>query len=80
MQIIISSSGVASCIYTESIELKNIGSLTIRRGSHVEPDSNGKWIVDLAPVAGPKLGPFNHRSEALAAEVQWLETHWLQTQ
>ena len=29
------------------------------------------------PLHGPTLGPFPHRSEALAAEQAWLETNWL---
>ena len=32
---------------------------------------------DLRPVDGPVLGPFDRRSEALEAEVAWLEAHWL---
>ncbi|MGE3779075.1 MAG: hypothetical protein AB7F89_17955 [Pirellulaceae bacterium] len=77
MQIIISPNGEARCIYSEAIELTTLGSITIRRGSHVEPDQQGNWWVDLAPVLGPKLGPFSTRSAALAAEAQWLEVHWL---
>jgi hypothetical protein len=42
-----------------------------------EPDENGRWWADLSPVAGPKLGPFTKRSEALHAEVEWLRHHVL---
>ena len=52
------------------------GDLAIRRASHVEPDAAGRWWADLAPVGGPRLGPFDRRSEALAAELRWLERHW----
>ena len=52
--------------------------LTIQRGSHVEPNERGQWLADLAPVGGPVLGPFRLRSEALEAERDWLEQHWLQ--
>ena len=31
----------------------------------------------LAPWGGPRLGPFPKRSQALEAERQWLEQHWL---
>lgn len=31
--------------------------------------------ADLSPVGGPLLGPYQRRSEALAAEVQWLAEH-----
>ena len=77
MEIMIQSDGTAICIYSESIQLAVIGPLKIKRASHVEPDSNGRWIADLSPVAGPRLGPFDNRSDALAAEVRWLEQHWL---
>ena len=49
----------------------------IARGSHVEPDRQGRWLADMAPCNGPKLGPFDHRSDALAAETAWLEANWL---
>jgi hypothetical protein len=42
-----------------------------------EPDASGQWLADLAPVSGPILGPFAQRSEALAAESDWLARHWL---
>jgi hypothetical protein len=31
----------------------------------------------MSPVHGPVLGPFPSRSDALTAERQWLEAHWL---
>jgi hypothetical protein len=77
MQIIFEPSGNARCIYGESIELAALGSLDIRRGSQVEPTPDGEWISDLSPVRGPMLGPFPHRSEALAAEQEWLSENWL---
>jgi hypothetical protein len=43
----------------------------------VEPDTVGRWLADMAPVDGPVLGPFDRRSEALAAEREWLEQNWL---
>ena len=77
MQLLIDSAGDLKCIYGEVIELGALGAMKIARGSHVEPDASGCWWADLSPVAGPKLGPFQHRSEALQAEVAWLEHHWL---
>lgn len=77
MQIVIQTSGQVRCVYDEVIDLSSIGRLTIQRGSHVEPTPDGEWIADLHPVDGPKLGPFRTRSEALAAEVAWLQTSWL---
>ena len=69
MELIIESSGTVGCIYDESIDLHLIGTPQIKRASHVEPDSNGRWLADLTPVSGPKLGPFGKRTDALAAEV-----------
>ena len=77
MQIIITPGGAVRCIYDEVINLAALGSLAISRASHVEPDQHGCWWADLSPVGGPFLGPFPHRSEALDAERQWLEEHWL---
>lgn len=77
MQLLIDSVGGVRCIYGEAIELRSLGVLSIARGSHVEPDAQGKWWADLNPVSGPKLGPFENRSLALATEVAWLEQHWL---
>ena len=77
MQIIVRPNGTAQCIYGEEIDLGALGRLSITRASHVEPDQHGRWLADLSPVGGPVLGPSNHRSEALAAEQDWLEAYWL---
>ena len=77
MELIIGPSGAIRCIYSEELDLHQLGRLQIERGSHVEPTSDGQWTADLSPVGGPMLGPFPHRSDALAAELRWLEAHWL---
>ena len=77
MQLVITPQGNARCIYGEAIDLHVLGNLTIARASHVEADQHGSWIVDLSPVGGVMLGPFFYRSEALAAERDWLDEHWL---
>jgi hypothetical protein len=77
MQIIIDTHGTARCIYTEDIDLAAIGSPTITRASHVEPDQQGRWLADLGPVGGGVLGPYEIRSQALTAEQAWLEANWL---
>jgi hypothetical protein len=77
MTVVISHSGQVRCLYAEGIELATLGPSTINRASHVEPDSDGQWWADLAPIRGPKLGPFSRRSQALEAETAWLESHWL---
>jgi hypothetical protein len=60
------------------MDLHVLGQVTIARASHVEPDEAGLWWAELFPVSGPKVGPFVHRSEALAAQRDWLERNWLQ--
>ena len=77
MQLRIDPDGQVTCLCGEMIDLMVLGTLTIRRASHVEPDASGRWWADLAPVRGPRLGPFRQRSEALQAEQRWLEEHWL---
>ena len=69
--------GLITCLYDEALDLAVLGPVSIRRASHVEPDQAGRWWADLAPVHGPRLGPFALRSQALAAERLWLERHWL---
>jgi hypothetical protein len=68
--------GKIYALYGEAIDLATLGELAIRRASRVEPDRQGLWWADLSPLGGPTLGPFNWRSQALAAEVAWLEMHW----
>ena len=77
MDLLVSPDGTVRAIYAEDIQLTNLGSAVISRASHVEPDSQGRWLADLSPVGGPVLGPFDRRSEALAAELAWLEANWL---
>jgi len=77
MDLVISPVGDIRCIYGETIDLHSLGTLTIRRASHVEPTPDGRWLADLTPVNGPILGPFDRRTDALTAELSWLEQHWL---
>jgi hypothetical protein len=77
MQLVIEPDGTVRCIYAETIDVSVLGSPTISRASHVEPDQHGRWLADLSPVGGPVEGPFDLRSEALAAEQAWLESNWL---
>jgi len=77
VELLIAPTGIVRCIYSEAVELGELGKLEIRRASFVEPDRGGSWHVDLHPTGGPRLGPFLRRSEALAAEANWLTTHWL---
>ena len=77
MLMVIESAGRIRCLYGEAIDLEVLGPPVIRRGSHVEATADGRWLCDLSPVSGPVLGPFSCRSQALTAEVAWLDAHWL---
>ncbi len=77
MQLVIAPGGRTRALYGEEIALGSLGCARIDRASTVEPDRGGGWHADLGPVFGPVLGPFPCRSDALAAEVAWLEEHWL---
>lgn len=77
MQLVIDPQGNVRAVYDEAIDLSQLGTMSIARGSHVEPDGSGQWYADLSPVSGPRLGPFKLRSDALAAERTWLEANWL---
>ncbi len=57
--------------------LRELGPVSIKRASHVEPTDDAKWTADLSPVDGPVLGPFDTRGEALDAEVAWLKKNHL---
>lgn len=77
MNLVVDPAGQVRAIYSEEIELAALGRPVIVRASHVEPTPDGRWSADLRLLLGPLLGPFDRRSEALAAELSWLEEHWL---
>lgn len=75
--LLIAADGRLRCLYDESLDLAALGQLTITRASHVEPAVGDGWTADLSPVGGPVLGPFPRRSDALRAEREWLQRHWV---
>ena len=77
MDLLVLPDGTIRAVFAEDIDLRELGKPLITRASHVEPDAQGRWIVDLMPVGGPVLGPFDLRSEALEAEQLWLAKNWL---
>tara|TARA_R110002072_G_scaffold191909_1_gene348623 strand:+ start:2097 stop:2342 length:246 start_codon:yes stop_codon:yes gene_type:complete len=77
MNLLIQPDGIVRCVYDETVDLGSLGPLTIRRASHVEPDADGRWLADLSPIGGPRLGPFDLRSAAVDAEQKWLVANWL---
>ncbi len=77
MNLVVGPTGEIRAIYAEEIDLAELGRPAVSRASHVEPDVEGRWHADLRPMLGPVLGPFALRSQALVAEVAWLEENWL---
>ncbi len=77
MELVIDKSGHVRFVYDETVDLSALGRLSITRASYVEPDQFGSWYADLAPLNGPRLGPFSCRSQALACEQAWLTHNWL---
>lgn len=68
--------GTAISIYNEDIILNSLGKVNINRASYVEPNENGEWIADMSPIkSNIILGPFKLRSEALKAEINWLNQY-----
>jgi len=75
--VVIRPSGQVRTVFDDSLDLRSVGRISIKRGSYVEPNSDGKWSADLSVVDGPVLGPYDKHSDALAAEVDWLSANWL---
>jgi hypothetical protein len=76
-EILVDPCGDARSVYSDQFDYAALGTVQIRRASVCEPDEQGRWWADLAPVNGPKLGPFDKRSAALEAELKWLGLHVL---
>jgi hypothetical protein len=77
MQLVIEPGGRIRALYSEALDFTMLGRLDVVRASYVEPGPDGRWYADLRLVLGPLLGPFDRRSQALEAEVAWLEANWL---
>ena len=75
MEVIIHHNGNITTLYDEVLDLRPLGRPSIERASQVEPDHEGRWTAQL--IGGPRLGPFDRRSEAIAAEIAWLEANRL---
>jgi hypothetical protein len=75
--LIVECGGRVRCICGAAIDLAALGRVQIVRASHAELVDDGSWYADLRPANDPVLRPFAPRSDALAAEVDWLEEHWL---
>lgn len=79
IDLIIRADGHIDAIHNDALsDLYNQGKASVKRASNVEPVDGGEqvnWVADMALVGGPRLGPYRLRSEALAAEVEWLKQH-----
>lgn len=64
MQLVIDPHGAVGCVDGEALDL---GVVSIRRASHVEPDAAGAWWVGLALVGGPTLAEPNYGPRVLIA-------------
>ena len=78
MKIRINPGGTILSLYTEDVCLNNLGNIiTIKRASHVNANCLNQWEADMGVSGGPVLGPFSKRSEALEAEITWLNKNIL---
>lgn len=79
LTMLIDENGDARFIYDDTaMEIAlALGVVSTKRASHVEPTPDGQWTADMNPVAGPMLGPFQTRKQALQAEHQYLERQGL---
>lgn len=77
MCFLIKDDGDVDCLYTDKINLKEIGKLDVSRASTVEWDNDIQgWVVDIL-IDGHKIGPFDSREDALCAEVEYLNGKYL---
>lgn len=81
LHVTVKPDGTIAAIHNDALaDLYEEGKAEVKRASHVEPVDGGEqvnWVADLSPLNGPKLGPFRLRSDALAAEIEWLEQNYL---
>jgi hypothetical protein len=81
MKLSISRDGTITAIYSDSLAplIEGAANVAITRASNVEPDQFGQWWATMHASANDRInpgrvfGPFKLRSEALAAEVAYLE-------
>ncbi|WP_315854495.1 hypothetical protein [Alienimonas chondri] len=76
-ELFVTPDGAVRGLYGQLIDADAIGDSAVVRASHVEPHPHGGWTADLSPSAGPVLGPFPLRSDALTAEANWLTRNLL---
>jgi len=72
MKVHISPDGTLTYLYTEDVDLYHMGEVTVSRLSNIEPVGL-EWEVIMRD--GTNLGRYPKRSQALKAEVEYLEKH-----
>lgn len=66
--------GTIESLYTDEIDLQEIGNLSVKRASHVEFNSDKQaWFVTIVDT-GEVFGPHKTRKAALKEEVEVLES------
>lgn len=72
--LVIHADGSVQFLYDDALRaFLEHGSPVICRASHIEPTLDARWSVDLSPLGGGILGPFENRQEALTAEAAWIK-------
>ncbi len=70
MRVVIEKDGTLRMIYTDSLDVRDMGESEIWRVGRVEPTEDSQWEVE---VTGKAIGRFSLREEALREEVRVVE-------
>lgn len=73
MKVLITPSGKIRAVYSDQIELRDLGPCEIRRAASVEPTSNGMWEI-LSPEGKFLFGNYWKREDALRMETEIVES------
>ena len=74
LKLLVRTDSTVQAIYSDELAplIDKASHVEVRRASFVEPDPDGGWTATMQD--GTKLGPFRLRSEALAAEIRYLDS------
>ena len=70
MELLMTPAGSIRCVYGEAVDLSELGRLSIQRGSHVEPTSDGRWTADLSPVAAGEIFEAGGQAQSNAYDIE----------
>lgn len=71
MLVKITPTGLIETVYRDSLELRDLGKVVIRRASTVEPTEDGWW--EVRREGGESLGKYHFREIAIGVEVKDIE-------